>query len=117
MPSIPNERGLTGVPSRRDQVALHVEAFAKSFRLATAVRLCVHALADRKAFTPQDVPALCIALDLMRDSTRRRGFSGGSELPAVTQRLDIAGGVGDGGRTGVTAIDRFNAPSRVERDR
>ena len=29
VPSIPNERGLTAAPSRRDQVALHVEAFAK----------------------------------------------------------------------------------------
>src|SRR4029077_18603696 len=86
-------------------------------RLATAVRLCVHALADPKAFTPQNVPSLCVALDLASDPRRRRTFSSGSELPAVTQRLDVAGGVGDGGRTGVTAIDRFNAPSRVERDR
>src|SRR6476620_5277069 len=111
MASIPNERGLTAVPSRRDQVALHVEAFAKSFRLATGVLLGVHALADRKAFTPQDVPSLCVALDLMSAPARRRTFSSGSELPAVTQGLDVAGGIGDRSRAGVTAIDRFNAPS------
>jgi hypothetical protein len=66
------------------------------------VLLGVHALADRKAFTPQDVPSLCVALDLMSAPARRRTFSSGSELPAVTQGLDVAGGIGDRSRAGVT---------------
>ena len=34
-----------------------------SFHLAMAARLCVHALADREAFAPQDSAALVITLD------------------------------------------------------
>src|SRR5262249_56823005 len=71
---------------------------------------------DRKAFTPQDVPALCVALDLMSGPTRGRAFSGSSELPALAQRLDVASGVGDPGRTGTIALDRFYPPSRVYGD-
>ena len=46
----------------------------QSFHLAMAARLCVHALADRKAFAPQDLAALLITLDLVSHS------AGGSPL-------------------------------------
>ena len=45
--------------------------------LAMAARLCVHALADREAFAPQDLAALLITLDLMRHSGGRLLFSSG----------------------------------------
>src|SRR5919204_5240751 len=117
MASIPNERGLKAAPSRQDQVAPHVEAFAKLISSGHGCAACVHALADRKAFTPQDLPSLCVALDLMRGPTRRRASSGDSELPAVAQRLHVPGGVGNRSRAGITALYRFYASSRVERDR
>ena len=88
-----------------------------SLHLATTVRLCVHALADREAFAPQDLPSLFVALDLVSGPGGWLSISGGSELPAVAQGLDVAAGIGDRSRTGITAIDRFDAPSRVERDR
>jgi hypothetical protein len=64
-----------------------------SLHLATAVRLCVHALADREVFAPQDLPSLCIAFALVRGPGRRLPLSAGSELPAVTQGLDVARGI------------------------
>jgi hypothetical protein len=57
-----------------------------------------------KAFTPQDVPSLCVALDLMSDPRRRRAFSGGNELPAVAQRLDVAAGISDRRWTGIAPV-------------
>jgi hypothetical protein len=63
-----------------------------SLHLATTVRLCVHALADREAFAPQDLPSLFVALDLVSGPGRRLPLSAGSELPAVAQRLDVAAG-------------------------
>src|SRR6516165_1470621 len=48
-----------------------------SFHLAMAARLCVHALADREAFAPQDLAALLITLDLVSHSAGRLLFSSG----------------------------------------
>jgi hypothetical protein len=59
------------------RAALHVEAFAKLFASGHAVRLCVHTLADREAFAPQDLAALLIMLDLVSHSRGRLLFSTG----------------------------------------
>src|SRR4051812_28114788 len=116
MPSIPNERALTAAPSRRVKSLPMSRPLQSSFRLATAVRLCVHALADRKAFTSQDLPSLCIALDLMRGTTRRRASSGDSELSAVAQRLHVPPSVGDRSRIRGVARDRLHLAAPVKLD-
>src|SRR5262249_9589201 len=116
MPSIPNERELTAAPSRWDQSVSRSRFLHSSFRLATAVRLCVHALADRKAFAPQDLPSLRIALDLMRGPTRRRASSGDSELPAIAQRLHVPPSVGDRSRIRSVARDRLHLAAPVKLD-
>src|SRR5215831_8732329 len=116
MASIPNERGLTAAPSRQDQVAPHVEAFAKLISSGHGCAACVHALADRKAFTPQDLPSLCVALDLMRGPTRRRASSGDSELSAVAQCLHVPPSVGDRSRIRSVARDRLHLAAPVKLD-
>jgi hypothetical protein len=57
----------------------------RSFHLAMAARLCIHALADREALAPQDLAALLITLDLVSHSGGRLLFSSGGQLSAVTQ--------------------------------
>src|ERR1700745_606625 len=116
MASIPNERGLMAAPSRRNQSLSMSRPLQSSFRLATAVRLCVHALADRKAFTPQDVPSLCVALDLMRYPARRRALSSGSEMPAVAPRLHGPGVIGARSRFRSVARDRLHLAAPVKLD-
>jgi hypothetical protein len=60
---------------RRGEAGLGIRQ--SSFHLAMAARLCVHALADRKAFAPQDLAALLITLELVSHSAGRLLFSGG----------------------------------------
>ena len=43
MPSIPNERGLTAAPSRRDQVAVHIDGGETISDRITASRLQLNA--------------------------------------------------------------------------
>ena len=90
-----------------------------SLHLATTVRLCVHALADREAFAPQDLPSLFVALDLVSGPGGWLSISGGSELPAVAQGLDVAAGIGDAAGLGSPpSIDLTRPPasSATEKD-
>src|SRR5262245_24282770 len=53
MPSIPNERGLTAAPSRRDQVALHVDDTDRLSRMPFAAkRICNAPLAYSRCRAP-----------------------------------------------------------------
>src|SRR6516165_11373286 len=81
------------------------------------LRLCVHALADRKAFAPQDLAALLITLDLVSHSVGRLLFSGGGQLSAVTQGLDVARGICHRSRSRRVASDRLDTTARVKLDR
>jgi hypothetical protein len=88
-----------------------------SFHLAMAARLCVHALADRKAFAPQDLAALLITLDLVSHSAGRLLFSSGGQLSTVTQGLDVARGICHRSRSRRVARDRLDTTARVKLDR
>src|SRR5262249_13558027 len=81
--------------------------FRKRATISTAsLWLCVHALAARKAFAPQDLAALLITLDLVSHSAGRLLFSSGGQLSAVTQGLDVARDICHRSRVGVSpAID------------
>src|SRR5215472_2162128 len=117
MASIPNERGVTAAPLRRDQVALQSRPLQSSFHLAMAARLCVHALADRKAFASQNLAALLITLDLVSHSGGRFLFSSGGQLSAVTQGLDVARGICHRSRSRRVASDRLDATAPVKLNR
>jgi hypothetical protein len=65
--------------------------------------------ANRESLAPQDLPTLSVALDLVRESGRWLPFSKGSQLPAVAQCLDIAGGICDRSRIRSIPIDRFGS--------
>ena len=104
-------------PSRRDQVASMSRPLQSSLHLATAVRLCVHAVADRKAFAPQDLAALLITLDLVSHSAGRLLFSSGGQLSAVTQGLDVARGICHRSRSRRVASDRLDTTACVKLNR
>ena len=82
-----------------------------------AARLCVHALADREAFAPQDLAALLITFDLMSHSAGRLLFSSGGQLSAVTQGLDVARGICHRSRSRGVARNRLDTTARVKLDR
>src|SRR5215510_265587 len=119
MPSIPsNERrchgGTLTSGSSRSPCRGPLQS---SFHLAMAARLCVHALADREAFAPQDLATLLITLDLVRHSAGRLLFSSGGQLSAVTQGLDVARSICHRSRSRRVARDRLDTTARVKLDR
>ena len=106
-----------GAPSSRDQVVPLSRPLQSSLHLAMAARLCVHALADRKALAPQDLAALLITLDLVSHSAGRLLFSSRGQLSAVTQGLDVARGIGHRRRSRRVARDRLDTTARVKLNR